>query len=90
MVLGTKLQQLENSLRRLQTDDVDIYWFHSWDGTSPAPIEETMRALEDIVASGKARYIGFSDIPAWKTAEHPSRPVVFRVVGMRAATGPTR
>jgi len=63
------VQQLENSLRRLQMDYVDIYWFHNWDATSPAPIEETMRALDDIVTSGKARYIGFSDIPAWKTSE---------------------
>lgn len=63
------LQQLENSLRRLRTDYVDIYWFHNWDSLTPVPIEETMRALDDIVASGKARYIGFSDIPAWKTAQ---------------------
>jgi aryl-alcohol dehydrogenase-like predicted oxidoreductase len=61
------VQQLEQSLRRLQMDHVDIYWLHNWDRT--APIEETMRALDDIVTSGKARYIGFSDIPAWKTAE---------------------
>jgi aryl-alcohol dehydrogenase-like predicted oxidoreductase len=61
------LHQLEASLRRLQTDYVDIYWLHNWDRT--APIEETLRALDDIVTAGKARYIGFSDIPAWKVAE---------------------
>jgi aryl-alcohol dehydrogenase-like predicted oxidoreductase len=61
------LQQLESSLRRLQTDYVDIYWLHNWDLT--APIEETLRALDDLVTSGKIRYVGFSDLPAWKVAE---------------------
>ncbi|WP_328891715.1 aldo/keto reductase [Streptomyces sp. NBC_00316] len=61
------MQQLENSLRRLQTDYVDIYWLHNFDPATP--IEETMRALDDLVASGKVRYIGFSDVPAWRTAE---------------------
>jgi aryl-alcohol dehydrogenase-like predicted oxidoreductase len=57
----------ENSLRRLQTDYIDLYWMHAWDPTTP--IEETLRALDDLVTSGKVRYIGFSDTPAWKTAE---------------------
>ena len=57
----------EESLRRLQTDYIDLYWMHCWDRLTP--IEETMRALDDLVASGKVRYIGFSDTPAWKTAE---------------------
>jgi aryl-alcohol dehydrogenase-like predicted oxidoreductase len=58
---------LENSLRRLQTDYIDLYWMHAWDATTP--IEETMRTLDDLVASGKVRYLGFSDTPAWKCAE---------------------
>src|SRR6478752_10109216 len=58
---------LENSLRRLQTDYIDLYWMHAWDDTTP--IEETMRTLDDLVASGKVRYLGFSDTPAWKCAE---------------------
>jgi aryl-alcohol dehydrogenase-like predicted oxidoreductase len=58
---------LENSLRRLQTDYIDLYWMHSWDATTP--IEETLRALDDLVTSGKVRYLGFSDTPAWKCAE---------------------
>ncbi len=58
---------LENSLRRLQTDYIDLYWMHTWDETTP--IEETMRTLDDLVASGKVRYLGFSDTPAWKCAE---------------------
>jgi aryl-alcohol dehydrogenase-like predicted oxidoreductase len=58
---------LENSLRRLQTDYIDLYWMHTWDATTP--IEETMRTLDDLVQSGKVRYLGFSDTPAWKCAE---------------------
>src|SRR5271155_4603267 len=57
----------ENSLRRLQTDYIDLYWMHFWDPFTP--IEETMRALDDLVAAGKVRYIGFSDTPAWKVAQ---------------------
>lgn len=56
----------EESLRRLQTDYIDLYWMHAWD--QHTPIEETMRALDDLVAAGKVRYIGFSDTPAWKVA----------------------
>jgi aryl-alcohol dehydrogenase-like predicted oxidoreductase len=57
----------EQSLRRLQTDYIDLYWMHCWDRFTP--IEETMRALDDLVASGKVRYIGLSDTPAWKVAQ---------------------
>jgi aryl-alcohol dehydrogenase-like predicted oxidoreductase len=61
------VQQLEQSLRRLRTDYVDIYWLHNWD--QAAPVEETLRTLDDLVAAGKIRYVGFSDVPAWKTAQ---------------------
>ena len=61
------VQQLENSLRRLRTDYVDIYWLHNFDPVTP--VEETLRALDDQVSAGKVRYIGFSDVPAWATAE---------------------
>lgn len=57
----------ENSLRRLQTDYIDLYWLHIWDANTP--IEETMAALDDLVRAGKVRYIGVSDTPAWKIAE---------------------
>jgi aryl-alcohol dehydrogenase-like predicted oxidoreductase len=57
----------ENSLRRLQTDYIDLYWLHNWDVNTP--IEETMAALEDLVRTGKVRYLGVSDTPAWKIAE---------------------
>ena len=57
----------EQSLRRLQTDYIDLYWMHCWDRFTP--IEETMRALDDLVKAGKVRYIGFSDTPAWKVTQ---------------------
>jgi aryl-alcohol dehydrogenase-like predicted oxidoreductase len=61
------MAQCEQSLRRLQTSYIDLYWMHSFDATSP--IGETLRALDDLVRDGKVRYIGFSDTPAWKCAE---------------------
>jgi aryl-alcohol dehydrogenase-like predicted oxidoreductase len=61
------IAQLEQSLRRLQTDYVDLYWLHNWD--RGAPIEETLRALDDLVAAGKVRYVGLSDVPAWVAAQ---------------------
>ena len=57
----------EQSLRRLQTDYIDLYWLHNWDVHTP--IEETMAALDDLVRAGKVRYLGVSDTPAWKIAE---------------------
>ncbi|MCK4608881.1 MAG: aldo/keto reductase [Gammaproteobacteria bacterium] len=61
------IAQCEQSLRRLQTDYIDLYWLHCFD--KHTPIEETMMALDDLVKSGKVRYIGFSDTPAWKVAQ---------------------
>lgn len=57
----------ENSLRRLQTDYIDLYWLHMWDAHTP--IDETMAALDDLVRAGKVRYLGVSDTPAWKIVE---------------------
>ena len=57
----------DQSLRRLKTDYIDLYWMHSWDRHTP--IDETMRTLDDLVRSGKVRYVGFSDTPAWKVVE---------------------
>ena len=54
---------LETSLRRLNTDYIDLYWVHIWDRRTP--IEETMRALDDAVIAGKVLYVGISDAPAW-------------------------
>jgi aryl-alcohol dehydrogenase-like predicted oxidoreductase len=61
------LNACEHSLRRLQTDYIDLYWLHNWDVNTP--IDETMAALDDLVRAGKVRYIGVSDTPAWKIAE---------------------
>ena len=67
--LGRKhiLSGIDASLRRLAMDYVDIYQIHRWDGRTP--IEETMGALEDVVRSGKARYIGASSMFAWQFAK---------------------
>ena len=59
--------EIDASLRRLQTDYVDLYQIHAFDPTTP--MEETMEALNDIVRSGKARYIGASNLSAWQFSE---------------------
>jgi aryl-alcohol dehydrogenase-like predicted oxidoreductase len=61
------LHAVEESLRRLQTDTIDLYQTHSPD--TETPIEETMRALDDLVCSGKVRYIGCSNYQAWPLAK---------------------
>lgn len=61
------MESVEHSLRRLRTDYIDLLWMHFWDRHTP--IEETMRGLDDLVTSGRVRYIGFSDTPAWKCAQ---------------------
>ncbi len=60
------LNEIDNSLRRLQTDYVDLYQIHRWDYETP--IEETMEALDDVVRAGKARYLGASAMWAWQFA----------------------
>ncbi|MBB3966251.1 aldo/keto reductase [Rhizobium metallidurans] len=59
--------EIDNSLRRLGTDYVDLYQIHRFDPTTP--IEETLEALHDVVKSGKARYIGASSMHAWQFAK---------------------
>lgn len=59
--------QLHDTLRRLRTDHLDVYWLHNWDRHTP--IEETLRTLDDLVRAGTVRYIGFSNTPAWLTAQ---------------------
>jgi aryl-alcohol dehydrogenase-like predicted oxidoreductase len=61
------VQALEASLKRLQTDYIDLYWVHAWDFMTP--VEEVMRALDDLVRAGKVLYIGISDTPAWVIAQ---------------------
>nr|WP_225938262.1 aldo/keto reductase [Leptothermofonsia sichuanensis] len=57
------MRSLEASLKRLNTDYIDLYWVHMWDTVTP--VEEMMRALDDAVRSGKVMYVGISDAPAW-------------------------
>jgi aryl-alcohol dehydrogenase-like predicted oxidoreductase len=61
------VQSLEASLRRLGTDYIDLYWVHAWDPLTP--LEELMRALDDMVRAGKVLYVGISDTPAWVVAK---------------------
>jgi 1-deoxyxylulose-5-phosphate synthase len=61
------LHEIDQSLRRLGTDYVDLYQIHRWDHATP--IEETLEALHDVVKAGKARYIGASSMFAWQFAK---------------------
>jgi aryl-alcohol dehydrogenase-like predicted oxidoreductase len=61
------VQSLEASLKRLNTDYIDLYWVHAWDPMTP--IEEMMHALEDMIKSGKILYAGISDAPAWVVSQ---------------------
>ena len=60
-------QAVEASLKRLQTDYIDLYWVHIWDQITP--VEEVMRGLDDLVRQGKVLYVGISDAPAWWIAQ---------------------
>ena len=60
------VQAVEASLKRLNTEYIDLYWVHAWDTITP--IEEMMRAFDDLVRAGKVLYIGASDFPAWQVA----------------------
>ena len=61
------MREIDNSLRRLDTDYVDLYQIHRWDYETP--IEETLEALHDVVKAGKARYIGASSMYSWQFAQ---------------------
>jgi aryl-alcohol dehydrogenase-like predicted oxidoreductase len=60
------VRSVETSLQRLGTDYVDLLWLHMWDGLTP--VDEVMRALDDLVRSGKVLHVGVSDTPAWVIA----------------------
>jgi aryl-alcohol dehydrogenase-like predicted oxidoreductase len=60
------MQAVDASLRRLQTDHIDLYYTHRWDASTP--IEETLRALDDVIRMGKVRYIGASAYASWQLA----------------------
>jgi aryl-alcohol dehydrogenase-like predicted oxidoreductase len=57
------MQSVEASLKRLKTDYIDLYWLHSWDQITP--VEEVMRAFDDLVRQWKVLYVGVSNAPAW-------------------------
>jgi aryl-alcohol dehydrogenase-like predicted oxidoreductase len=57
---------IEGSLRRLQTDYIDLYWMHAWDMVTP--VEEVVASLNTLVQAGKIRHFGFSDVPVWYAA----------------------
>lgn len=61
------VQAVEASLKRLKTDYIDLYWLHIWDQITP--VEEVMRAFDDLVRQGKVLYAGVSDAPAWWVAQ---------------------
>src|SRR5260221_11993399 len=61
------MQAVEARLKRLQTDYIDLYWVHSWDGITP--VEEVMRGPDDLVRQGNGLYVGISDAPAWWVAQ---------------------
>lgn len=60
------VQAVETSLKRLGTDYIDLYYLHMWEGRTP--VEEIMRALDDLVRGGKVLYLGISDAPAWQVS----------------------
>lgn len=60
------LNAVEASLRRLHSDHIDLYYVHNWDESTP--IEETLRALDDLIRQGKVRYVGASNFASWQLA----------------------
>ena len=61
------MRSVEGSLKRLNTDHIDLLWLHAWDFLTP--VEEVMRGLDDLVRQGKVGYVGISDAPAWIVSE---------------------
>ena len=72
------MRSIEGSLTRLQTDYVDLYQVHSWDPHTP--IDETLQALDDVVRSGKARYVGCSNVAPYQLARSVGRSEVLGTV----------
>jgi len=61
------MRSVEDSLRRLDTDFIDLFWVHAWDHLTPT--DEVLRGLDDLIRSGKVHYIGVSDTPAWVVSQ---------------------
>lgn len=70
---------LEASLGRLDTDYIDLYWMHVWDGVTP--VEEMLQTMGDLVRSGKIRYFGLSDVPAWYAVKAATLAQAYGVPG---------
>ncbi|CAM3669745.1 aldo/keto reductase [Deinococcus frigens] len=70
---------LEGSLKRLNTDYLDLYWLHHWDLVTP--VEEVLQTLGDLVRAGRIRYFGFSNVPAWYAAQAATLAQVHGVPG---------
>jgi aryl-alcohol dehydrogenase-like predicted oxidoreductase len=78
------MKSVERSLKRLQTDHIDLYYLHMWDYMTP--VEEIARGLDDLVKQGKVLYVAFSDTPAWIVAEANARAELMgwsRFIGMQ-------
>ncbi|MGB8981155.1 MAG: aldo/keto reductase [Anaerolineales bacterium] len=78
------MKSVERSLKRLQTDHIDIYYLHMWDYMTP--VEEVVRGLDDLVRQGKAAYVAFSDTPDYIVAEANTRADLMgwsRFIGMQ-------
>ena len=78
------MKSVERSLKRLQTDHIDLYYLHMWDYMTP--VDEVVRGLDDLVRQGKVLYVAFSDTPDWIVAEANARAEVMgwsRFVGMQ-------
>jgi len=78
------MQSVERSLKRLQTDHIDLYYLHMWDYLTP--VEEVVRGLDDLVRAGKVLYVAFSDTPAYIVAEANTRAELMgwsRFVGLQ-------
>nr|WP_319483112.1 aldo/keto reductase [uncultured Cohaesibacter sp.] len=79
------IEACEASLKRLKTDYIDLYWCHEWDGRTP--VEETLRAMDDLLCAGKIRYLGVSNFSGWHIMkylgaaerEHLVRPVAQQI-----------
>lgn len=79
------IRSVEDSLRRLRTDHIDLYQLHEWDGATP--LEETWSALDSLVAAGKIRYLGISNYTGWQTMKtlwhaeraHAVKPIATQV-----------
>ena len=79
------MQSVEHSLKRLNTDYIDVYHLHAFDAT--APVEETLRALDDLVTAGKIRYIACSNFSGWHLMKSLSGVRALRLVALRGTSG---